>query len=84
MNGNFLDTQRMAELRQPAVQSVNHITRCCEIFSITWKTNKSQTCAMPLIMIKKLFWKSVRSQRSSSIMSAFLVDGELITEKRYS
>ena len=30
---------------------------------------------------EKLFWKLVKSQRSSSQMSAFLVDGKMITDK---
>ena len=30
---------------------------------------------------EKLFWKLIKSQRSSSQMSAFLVDGKLITDK---
>ena len=30
---------------------------------------------------EKLFWKLVKSQRSSSQMSAFLVDGKIITDK---
>ena len=30
---------------------------------------------------EKLFWKLVKSQRSSSQMNAFLVDGKMITEK---
>ena len=32
MNGNFLDTQWLAQFRQPTVQSVNHIAHYCEIF----------------------------------------------------
>ena len=31
---------------------------------------------------EKLFWKLVKSQRSSSQMSAFLVNGDLLTDKR--
>ena len=32
MNRNFLDTQQMTQLRQPTIQSVNHIAYYCEIF----------------------------------------------------
>ena len=31
---------------------------------------------------EKLFWKLIKSQRSSSQMSPFLVNGELLTEKK--
>ena len=31
---------------------------------------------------EKLFWKLVKSQRSSSQMSAFLVNGDLLTDKK--
>ena len=32
--------------------------------------------------IEKLFWKLIKNQTSLSQMSAFLVNGELLTEKR--
>ena len=51
MNRNFLDTQQMTQLRQPTIQSVNHIAYYCEIFLIIWKSKKSQNCAMPLLEV---------------------------------
>ena len=44
------------------------------------KSVKSRNSAVQQILIKKSLWKLLKGQSSSSQMSAFLVDGKLITE----
>ena len=46
----------------------------CEADQITKLCNAAESN-------EKLFWKLIKSQRSSSQMSAFVVNGELLTDK---
>ena len=46
----------------------------CEADKITKLCNAAESN-------EKLFWKLIKSQRSSSQMSAFVVNGELLTDK---
>ena len=47
----------------------------CEADKITKLCNTAESN-------EKLFWKLIKSQRSSSQMSAFVVNGKLLTDKR--
>ena len=72
LEGNIHETYRAS--RKEYRQKLRIFLNQCEADKITKLCNAAESN-------EKLFWKLIKSQRSSSQMSAFVVNGELLTDK---
>ena len=72
LEGDIHETHRAS--RKEYLQKLRTFLNQCEADKITKLCNAAESN-------EKLFWKLIKSQRSSSQMSAFVVNGELLTDK---
>ena len=57
------------------------IDRCCAVFLNEIESDRISKLCAAADSDERLFWKLLKGQRCSSQMSAFLVDGKMITGK---
>ena len=62
-------------------QSAETIVNHCVLSAIKLSPKKLKRLCVASETVKKLFWKLIKGQRSTSQMNTFLVDGNVLTDK---